>query len=121
MSWKTALAKLINNAFARYDIRLVRGADIWHPASQLGRQPEPPESFTNWSQAEPFQKTYLGKGVGSLQAPFDFSVVMPSILRPTINEPIESVFTQNFPGRVQLRIGIDSPVGDLRVVEEACR
>jgi hypothetical protein len=121
MSWKTALAKLINNALARHDIRLVRGVDIWHPASQLGRQPEPPKSLPKHSQTESFLKTYLGKSVGALQAPFDFSVVMPSILRPTIVEAIESVFTQKFPGRVQLLIGVDSPFGDLQVVEQACR
>ena len=55
-----------------------------------------------------------------MQAPFDFTVVMPSILRPTINEAIASIFAQKFSGRVQLLLGIDTPTGDLHIVEPAC-
>lgn len=121
MSWKAAVAKLINSALATYDVRVVRGADLWHFTTQLGRQPEPSKSVADRTQAEPFLRSYIGKSVGTLQAPFDFTVVMPSILRPTINEAIASIFAQKFSGRVQLLIGIDTPTGDLRIVEPACR
>jgi glycosyltransferase involved in cell wall biosynthesis len=121
MAWKAAVAGLVNAALRPYDIRVVRGVDIWHPMTQLGRQPEPPPQANDQTFAGPFFKNYLGESVGALQDPFDFAVVMPSILRSTIADSIESVFAQNLRGRIQLLIGVDTPKGDLSIVERVCR
>jgi hypothetical protein len=120
MSWKTRAATLANALLRRYDIRVVRGVDTWHPTTQLGTQPAPPESALNDRGFEPFFKSYIGEAVGALQRPFDFAVVMPTTLRSTIKDAIESVFSQNLPGRVQLLIGVDAPRDDLNFVEQAC-
>lgn len=60
----------------------------------------------------------------ALQTPFDVAVVMPSVLRPSVADAIASVLGQQFPGRIQLLIGIDRAGGsgepDLSVVEAAC-
>lgn len=120
MSWKTTGARLINAALRRYDIRLVRGVDAWHPVTQLGRQPEAPTILPDREGPGPFLKSYTGKAVGTLQKPFDFAVVMPTILNRTIGDAISSVFAQKFHGRIQLLIGIDSPNGDLSVIEQVC-
>jgi len=121
MSCRARIKRLISYFLAPYDIRVERGADMWHPNSQLGRQPEPPQFVPKALQIQPFFKTYVGQSVGPLQTQFDFSVVMPSILRPTVTDAISSVFAQDFSGRVQLLIGVDAPVGDLQVVDETCR
>jgi hypothetical protein len=121
MSWKTIVANTINATLRPYDIRVVRGVDLWHPATQLGKQPPPQARDPGQGSSGPFFKTYLGESVGPLQTPFDFTVVMPSILRPTIGDAIASVFAQDFPGRVQLLIGVDAPMSDLVVVDNACR
>jgi hypothetical protein len=70
---------------------------------------------------EPVIRTYLGRSVGALQTQFDFAVVMPSILRASTKDAIASVFAQDFPGRVQLLIGIDAPLGDPEIVDDICR
>jgi len=121
MSWRAAAAKLVNAALRPYDIRVVRGVDLWHPTAQLGKQPEPLPAATDQHPAEPFFKSYLGEDVRTLQVPFDFAVVMPSILRPSIVDAIDSVFAQNFSGRIQLLIGVDAPTGDLSPIEQICR
>lgn len=119
MSWKTAAARLFNAALRRYDIRMVRGVDTWHPITQLGRQPESPTIAS--ATTEPFFRTYAGHAVGTLQAPFDFAIVMPSTLRPSIDAAIASVFAQDFPGRVQLLIGVDAVRGDPHALDRICR
>lgn len=121
MSWRAAIKRLINCALVPYDVRVERGADMWHPNRQLGRQPEPPQFVPRALQIDPFLRTYVGKSVGALQTQFVFSVVMPSVLRPAVTDAIDSVFAQDFPGRVQLLVGIDAPVGDLQVLDDACR
>jgi hypothetical protein len=121
MPWKATAAKLLNAFVRRYDIRVVRGADIWRPATQLGRQPEPPAPASGTARSDPFFQNYIGESVGALQIPFDFTVVMPTTLRSTIRDAIESVFAQDLRGRVQLLIGVDAPRGDLRLVEQVCR
>jgi hypothetical protein len=59
------------------------------------------------------------------QEPYEAAVVMPSILRPTIGAALRSVFAQEFPGRIQILIGVDhaggGPTPDTSAVEEACR
>lgn len=112
---------MINAALRRYDIRVVRGVDLWHPSTQLGRQPEPQARNPAQRSLPPFFKSYVGESVGDLQTPFDFTVIMPSILRPTIANAIDSVFAQDLHGRVQLVIGIDAPLGDMDVVDRVCR
>src|ERR1700683_5430896 len=106
MSWKATAATMINAALRRYDIRVVRGVDLWHPTTQLGKQPEPQARNPEQGRSLPFFKSYVGESVGDLQMPFDFAVIMPSILRPSIADAIESVFAQDFPGRVRLLIGV---------------
>ena len=93
---------------------------MWHPLDQLLRQPFPSPGAPFKALPEPFLKSYVGAAVGKLQTPYDFAVVMPSVLRPTIKDAIESVFAQDHPGRVQLLIGIDQPDGDLRIVDQIC-
>ncbi|HKR88330.1 MAG TPA: hypothetical protein VJS38_09150 [Phenylobacterium sp.] len=44
---------------------------------------------------------------GDPQAPVEVAVVMPTILRPCVAVAVESVFRQNFAGRIQLLIGVD--------------
>lgn len=48
----------------------------------------------------------------ALQAPFDVAVVMPTILRPTVLQAVESVFAQSKDLRIQLLLGVDAPLGD---------
>ena len=59
-----------------------------------------------------------------LQLPFDVAVVMPSILRPSLQDALTSIFEQNFPGRIQVLIGVDrrgdATEPDLGVIERAC-
>lgn len=59
-----------------------------------------------------------------LQAPFEVAVVMPSVLRPLIADALASVFTQRFPGRIQVLVGIDRPAGsgppDLAPIASVC-
>jgi hypothetical protein len=117
---RAAVRKIINRFLARYDIRVERGADIWHANRQLGRQPEPPPVPRDWN-IDPFCRTYVGNSVGPLQRQFDFAVVVPSVLRPTLKDAIASVFAQNFSGRVQVLIGIDAPLGDLQALDQVCR
>lgn len=121
MSWKKKAADLMNAALRRYDVRVVRGVDLWHPMTQLGRQPDPPGSVTDPEDGTPYFRTYVGGSVGAMQQPFDIAVVMPTVLRQSIVDAIGSVFAQNFPGRVQLLIGVDAPVGAFEIVERACR
>ena len=56
----------------------------------------------------------------SLQQTFDVAVVMPTILRPEIAPALASIFAQNFPGRIQILIGIDVARGDPSLVQAAC-
>ncbi len=48
----------------------------------------------------------------SLQPPFDAAVVMPTILRDTLPRAVRSVFAQEWPGRIQILIGVDVAKGD---------
>jgi len=46
---------------------------------------------------------------------------MTSILRPDLGRALRSVFAQDLPGRIQILVGIDKPLGDRAVIAEACR
>lgn len=52
-----------------------------------------------------------------LQRPFDVAVVMTTVVRPTIVQAVRSVFAQEFPGRVQVLIGVDRWLGERGVIE----
>ena len=60
----------------------------------------------------------------SLQVPFDTAVVIPSVLRPSLADSLRSVFNQNFPGRIQVLVGLDrsgsASAPDLALIEQTC-
>jgi hypothetical protein len=121
MTWKSQFIESLNRVLHRFDVRIVRGSDVWRAMEQLGRQPaagavsaEPPP--------DPFLKVYAGSSLGSPQRPFDFAVVMPTILRPATLDAVRSIFAQDLPGRVQTLIGVDYPAGgDAEALDEVCR
>lgn len=43
---------------------------------------------------------------------YDIAVVMPTIIQPTLDKAVKSVFKQDFEGRIQLLIGLDYPCGN---------
>jgi hypothetical protein len=55
-----------------------------------------------------------------LQQPADVAVVIPSILRSTLVDAVQSVFRQNVAGRIHLLIGVDAPAGNMDLLDEAC-
>lgn len=55
------------------------------------------------------------------QTPFDVAVVMPTVVRPTILRALGSIFGQDFPGSIQVLIGVDGAAGNLRLIDEAFR
>ena len=64
-----------------------------------------------------FLRTYADSDV---QQPMDAAVVIPTVLRPHLKQALESVFAQNFPGRIHILIGIDSIRGDLALIDQVC-
>ncbi|MBV9734509.1 MAG: glycosyltransferase family 2 protein [Acidisphaera sp.] len=65
-----------------------------------------------------FLRTYADAGA-DLQRPAEVAVVMPTILRETLDEALGSIFTQDLAGRIQVLLGIDG-VPDLSILERAC-
>jgi hypothetical protein len=51
------------------------------------------------------------------QRPFDAAVVIVTVIRPSLEQAIESVFAQDVPGRVQILVGVDKPLGDWKLLE----
>ena len=51
-------------------------------------------------------------GGAARQQPFEAAVILPTLLRPSLDRAVRSVFAQDFPGRIQLLIGIDVAQGD---------
>ena len=47
----------------------------------------------------------------ALQQPFHVAVIMPTVGRASLREAVQSVYDQEFPGRIQLLIGVDAPLG----------
>ncbi len=47
-----------------------------------------------------------------LQSPFDVAVVIQTVLRPRLLQAVRSVFAQDYPGRIQVLLGIDRREGD---------
>jgi hypothetical protein len=109
------LAGLTNRLLRHFDMELVRLSELWRITSMLGYQPPPGPT----PPGRPGALHVFGPPPGD--ANFEFSVVIPSILRPTIADTLRSVFAQDFPGPVQTLIGIDQPIGDIGVVEAVCR
>lgn len=119
MSWKASLAAAANYILRCADIQLIRNVDFWKPLSHLGKQPVTERPFEPFSA--PFLRAFQGSKVTSLQGPTDFAVVIPTILRPTIADAIESVFDQRFAGSIQILIGIDASNVDATRVERLCK
>lgn len=121
MTWMSDIARVMNSALRRFDVQIVRGTDVWKPTSRLGSQPSAPPAPGIVS--EPALRVFSGAAVGSPQEPFDFAVVMPTIFRPSIADALRSVFEQDFPGRVQVLIGIDAVSLDsgYQIIESVCR
>lgn len=51
-------------------------------------------------------------GAAGAQIPFDAAVIVPTVLRPSLARAVRSIYAQDFPGRVQILIGIDVAEGD---------
>ena len=64
-----------------------------------------------------FLRTYAD---GDLQQPMDAAVVIPTVLRPFLRDALESVFAQQFGGRIHVLVGIDLPRGDLALIDAVC-
>lgn len=54
----------------------------------------------------------------SLQQPFDVAVITTTALRPSLKRAIQSVFDQDFQGRIQILLGIDKHNGDKSIIQE---
>ena len=52
-----------------------------------------------------------------LQTPFAAAIVMPTILRPSLERAVRSVFDQDLDGRIQLLIGVDAALGDAALLD----
>ena len=65
-----------------------------------------------------YLRTFAAAGF-DLQRPADVTVVIPTILRPTLADAVRSVFAQDFEGRTQILVGVDLPAGDAGVLN-AC-
>jgi len=66
-----------------------------------------------------FFRTYADPGM-ALQPQFDVTVVMPSLLRPSLAQALASIFSQDFKGRVQVLVGVDVPEGDPALLDQLC-
>jgi hypothetical protein len=51
------------------------------------------------------------------QTPFDIAVVMTTVVRPSMQQAIRSVFAQQFEGRIQILVGIDKWEGERALLE----
>jgi hypothetical protein len=49
------------------------------------------------------------------QTPFDVAVVIPTILRDSLPRALDSVYRQDFKGRIQILVGIDKPLGCAKI------
>jgi hypothetical protein len=111
MTWKRRTADVANRLLRRFDIQVMRGADLWRPATQLGLQP-PAGPRPAGLHREPVFAVFSGAAFRRRPGPADWSVVMPTTLRPTIRDALNSIFRQDFPGTVQILVGVDQRSGD---------
>jgi hypothetical protein len=56
-------------------------------------------------------------GPNDPQRGFDVAVVMPTVLRPQLRRAVESVFSQDLPGRIHILVGIDRHEGDRAMLQ----
>ena len=54
----------------------------------------------------------------ALQNTFDVAVITTTTLRPSLKRAIQSVFDQEFAGRIQILIGIDIKAGDASIIDQ---
>ncbi|MEY3731106.1 MAG: hypothetical protein RLZZ57_1862 [Pseudomonadota bacterium] len=66
-----------------------------------------------WLPPEPIGLGQYFPDASPAQSPADVAVVMPTILRPIILKAVESVFAQEYSGRIQLLIGVDKASGPI--------
>jgi hypothetical protein len=112
---KGDVVAFLNRRLRRLDIALIRHSELWRTGESLGRQPRP-------APPPPPARPPLLAQFGVSRASFDAAVVMPTLLRPTIAEALRSVFAQDFPGTIQVLVGVDVPeAGGAEVVADACR
>lgn len=52
------------------------------------------------------------------QLPFDASVVIPTILRPSLAQAVDSVYAQQGVERIQVLVGVDKALGDPVILEQ---
>lgn len=112
---KRAATAFLNRFLRRYDIALVRLSELWRASSQPGNQPL--TSPGPQPAREPHLRVF---GPDNGVASFDVSVVMPTILRPTIEDALRSIFAQDLSGYVQTLIGVDWPGGDVGLIDRLC-
>ena len=118
-TFKARAAAWADHRLRRFDASLSRRTDLWRWSSQLGKQP----GRTSISQPRPggaFLRAFTSRPAWTQQEPFDFAVIMPTTLRPSIADSLRSIFEQDYPGSVQTLIGLDRSEADPRVVERAC-
>ena len=118
MSLKGQFLQTVNRLLRPIDIEMVRRSDLWRPTDHLDPQPRrgAPILYTE----APFLKVFKGRAV-DLRESFDFAVIVPTTLRPTVHRALKSIFRQQFDGRVQVLIGVDVPLGSRAALEETCR
>lgn len=56
--------------------------------------------------------------VNAVQTPADVAVVVQTILRPGLLKAVRSVFSQDFPGRIHLLIGVDVHQGEPSLLDQ---
>jgi hypothetical protein len=66
---------------------------------------------------EGFFRTYSDT---NLQAQMDAAVVIPTVLRPSLRQALESIFAQAFSGRIHVLIGIDQMAADMAMIDQIC-
>jgi hypothetical protein len=118
MSWKGQFLRTTNRWLRPLDVEIFGYSKHWRPtANGIARYPGP--SASSLSTETPFLNVFQGSGV-DLRDSFDFAVVIPTTLRPTIHRALTSIFRQQFDGRVQVLIGVDVPLGSWVALEEIC-
>jgi hypothetical protein len=66
-----------------------------------------------------FLRTYADPAA-DLQHQSDVAVVISTIIRPSLVGAVQSIFAQDFGGRIQVLIGVDKPLGSLDLLDAAC-
>jgi hypothetical protein len=118
MSWKGHFLQTVNRLLRPLDIEIARYSEHWRPTDLLG--PRPFQDAPGLTIESPFLKVFRGRDT-DLRDSFDFAVVIPTTMRPTIHRALRSIFSQQFDGRVQVLIGVDVPLGSRVALEETCR